>query len=126
VAVVAVGAVAARATVGWTSYGLPFLDIGACLLVAAAVSDTELAGWLGSRPLVWLGQRSYSLYLWHIPVLYAVALSGLGLGQAARLLTLASSLGCAELSFRFVEGPFRRRRARATPAPVAAAESASA
>jgi peptidoglycan/LPS O-acetylase OafA/YrhL len=68
--------------------------------------------------------RSYSLYLWHVPVLYAVALGGLGLGEPARLLILASSLGCAELSCRFVEQPFRRRRAR--PAPTAAAESAAA
>jgi peptidoglycan/LPS O-acetylase OafA/YrhL len=105
-----VGALAARASVGWSSYGLPLFDVGACLLVAAAVSDTELAGWLAWRPLVWLGRRSYSLYLWHVPVLYAVALGRLAAGQEARLLILTVSIACAELSYRFVEQPFIRRR----------------
>jgi len=98
--------------VGAWQFGLPVFEVGAVLLVAAAVSNTDIARGLSARPLVWLGRVSYSLYLWHFAVLWAVGIN-------RPLLALPIALVCAWLSYRFIEQPFRRRRA--TPSADAAA-----
>jgi peptidoglycan/LPS O-acetylase OafA/YrhL len=85
--------------------GLPVFELGAVLLVAAAVAETEIARGLSLRPLVWVGALSYSLYLWHFPVLWAF-------GAHDRLVALAVTFVLAWLSYRYIEQPFRRRRTR--------------
>jgi peptidoglycan/LPS O-acetylase OafA/YrhL len=74
---------------------------------------------LGTPPLVWLGLRSYSFYLWHWPVLMLtrpdidVPLHG----PVLVILQLAATLALADLSYRYVEQPFRQRRgSKAAPA----------
>ena len=74
---------------------------------------------LGNPPLVWLGLRSYSFYLWHWPVLMLtrpdidVPLNG----PFLVILQLAATLALADLSYRYVEQPFRQRRgSKAAPA----------
>lgn len=77
---------------------------------------------LGSAPLVWVGGLSYSIYLWHWPVLvlgdWTAGWAGVALpGWGTVLLALASVLP-AWLSWRFVEhpihhGPWLRERPRA-------------
>ena len=58
------------------------------------------------RPLRYAGKISYGLYLWHYPVFIVL---GWELG-------LPVSIGCAVLSYRYVEQPFLRRKAhRAGP-----------
>jgi len=67
---------------------------------------------LGERPLLWLGVRSYSFYLWHWPVL-ALTRPGLDVplhGPLLVSLQLAAILVLADLSYRYVEQPFRHRR----------------
>jgi peptidoglycan/LPS O-acetylase OafA/YrhL len=66
---------------------------------------------LGSGPMRWLGERSYSIYLWNVLARIAV-LSVLGhtvLGDAAWVVMFVV-LG--ETSFRLVERPLRARLAR--------------
>ncbi len=98
----------------------PWLYRGGFLLVDLAAAAAILAvarpgarccrAVLGSAPLRWLGQRSYSIYLWHWPVFVLtrpgldVPLSGLPLLG----LRLALTLTLAELSYRLVETPVRR------------------
>ena len=61
------------------------------------------------EPLLWIGRRSYGIYLWHWPVFVLtrpradIALDGLPL----LALRLALTFGIAELSYRFVEMPVR-------------------
>lgn len=75
---------------------------GAAGLVSYA--STQTATWLRSGPLVWLGLISYSAYLWH-PVL-------IGFLRGTTWLGVLATLAVASLSYRFIETPFRRRRAR--------------
>lgn len=76
--------------------------LGAAAVIAAAASGKRLPE-LEARPLVWIGLVSYSLYLWHWPILT------LGSASPAWLLVLASGL-VAWASYRFVEQPLRRMR----------------
>lgn len=71
---------------------------------------------LAFTPLVWIGLISYSLYLWHWPILvfvrYYLTERSLTLAQAAIVVSLM--FVCAVLSWRFIERPFRDRSLRIT------------
>lgn len=77
---------------------------GTLLVLIAARQGSP---WTGSRIAQWLGDCSYSLYLWHWP--FAVALSYLQLQDhaGAILLGLALTLACGWLSYSLVETPAR-------------------
>jgi peptidoglycan/LPS O-acetylase OafA/YrhL len=81
---------------------------GACCLLAAGSSASRVTRLLGCRPAVWVGDLSYSWYLWHWPlVVFATALlSRAGwVAPAAAMLALVP----AWLSNRLVENPIRFR-----------------
>jgi peptidoglycan/LPS O-acetylase OafA/YrhL len=106
-------------TAGWIySGGFPAYAIGSCVLIAACLDAGNLVTIVLRRPtLVWLGQRSYSLYLLHFPLFMVLSPERTGLSfwplLAVRvLLTVIAS----ELLHRFVEEPLRRgRRVLAQP-----------
>jgi peptidoglycan/LPS O-acetylase OafA/YrhL len=66
---------------------------------------------LASGPMRWLGERSYSIYLWNILVRIAV-LNSLGHTVVADIVWIAMFVVLAEASFRFVECPLRAKFAR--------------
>lgn len=87
---------------------LPSVIGAACLIYAGAGGKTWLTPVLAAKPVVAIGLISYSLYLWHWPVLALaryVAIEPLSPWQVAAALAVA--LGLAWLSWRFVERPFR-------------------
>jgi len=85
---------------------LPVLGTAA-VIVAGTVDQGGAARLLGLRPMVWIGGLSYSLYLWHWPLLVA-AENVLGpFGQKVGLLVVVASFIPAWLSTRFVENPIR-------------------
>ena len=96
----------------WTYHGgLLVVDCAAVAVVAAAVRERgALAQLLGSRWLRPLGQRSYSLYLWHWPLLVICRrlLGPESNSTSVAVLAVLLSLVCTELSWRLVETPIRR------------------
>ena len=84
--------------------------LGTALLIWAGEGERHaLSGWLGARPLRFVGLISYSLYLWHWPVLaFARYVAVLPLGPAETTAAVALAGGLAVVSWRFVERPFRR------------------
>jgi peptidoglycan/LPS O-acetylase OafA/YrhL len=95
-------------------WGEPVFLVSVGLLLLAALSETDLSRGLASRPLVWLGRRSYSLYLWHAPVIGA-AVYVVGSSMGVRVGAVLAATAIAAFSYRFVEQPLRHRRVRATP-----------
>ena len=101
---------------------------GALLILLSGTEQRPLVNRiLGSRPLVLMGLCSYSLYLWHWPLL---VLTGIYRNRELAAAEVASVLGASVLisfvSWRYIEQPFRRRassprsiRAALTAGPVA-------
>lgn len=81
--------------------------IGTALVIRANRRETFARSALGASPLVFLGMISYSLYLWHWPMLvFSRRLWG-ELDGWATLGCLAATVVVATLSWYFVEQPFR-------------------
>lgn len=80
--------------------------LAAFVVYAVTVSRSLLNIILDSSILKWIGDRSYSIYLWHYPII--VLMSG---GKRAAwwivILEVVLSVGVAELSYRFIETPVR-------------------
>lgn len=88
------------------------LFAGVCVVAIAVATHPAigLSRVLGTKPLVYLGKRSYGLYLWHWPV-FLVLRPGVDIGWTglpAFALQFAAAMTAAELSYRFVEMPIRR------------------
>lgn len=95
--------------------------VGAALVLGYG-GGTRAGALLGSQPLRWLGMISYSVYLWHWPIITFYRLrSGLTLGVAEAAMLVAVSLAVGVLSFYLVERPAMRRWRSAPPAAVIAA-----
>ncbi|MBS43385.1 MAG: hypothetical protein CMH83_09535 [Nocardioides sp.] len=96
---------------GWLAL-LPVVGTALVILAGTALGDRTpppVQRALGWRPLVVVGDASYSLYLWHWPVLIiARQRSGGDLPPVELVLVLAVVVLMTFLSYRFVEQPFRR------------------
>ncbi|MES2707674.1 MAG: acyltransferase family protein [Verrucomicrobiota bacterium] len=94
----------------------PCLGTALLLIANARVKDDEnyttAAGTLlSSKPLVFVGQISYSLYLWHWPVFVFATYWKLGtLSVVDRLGLIALSVILGILSWKYIETPFRTRK----------------
>lgn len=94
--------------------GFLVLALATAALVAAVVHPaSRLAGVLGCRPLRWVGERSYGIYLWHFPVaILSTSQDVRGTSLVTALLQVAATFAIAALSWRYIEDPIRRRRVR--------------
>ena len=87
---------------------LPVLGTVAIIAAAGSGQLNEPAAYLGIRPMVWVGQRSYGIYLWHWPMLVLIGAQFGPLSAPARVLVLAASVGAAALSYHYLENPVRQ------------------
>lgn len=77
---------------------------------------SPIARLMASRPMRWLGERSYSIYLWNILARVAM-LNLLGHTVRADLVWIPMFLVLAEASYRFVERPLRAKLAGKSAVP---------
>jgi peptidoglycan/LPS O-acetylase OafA/YrhL len=104
------------ATREWPDFLL--VALAAITIVGAATAQSFFAGILGSRPMVWLGEISYSIYMVHFPI-FVILRRVLDLASfqpsnpTGDLLVFAGALGlvigCATILFYCVERPMRAR-----------------
>lgn len=83
------------------------------VLVAASLPRGPLEPLLSMAPMRWLGTRSYAIYLFHWPLAE--------LANWNAWAVIAVTLGLAEVSYRLVEMPVRRRSGRRSALVLAAA-----
>ncbi|GAB3616933.1 acyltransferase family protein [Okibacterium endophyticum] len=111
---------------GWAA----LIPVVGTVLVIAADDGRSRVGpdmFLSLRPMQWLGDVSYAVYLWHWPLIVLLPyLLARGLTFADRIAVVLLSLGLAWATTRFVEQPIRFGRAsRWRPHIVFAATAAS-
>ncbi|MCM3870761.1 MAG: acyltransferase [Pyrinomonadaceae bacterium] len=97
--------------------GLPFtlipLSAGMILVVLVKWPPRTAIRALSFAPLVWIGQVSYGLYLWHWPVRWFVyGQQNLPTSTAQLLLVVFLTLGLTTLSYYLIEKPFLRLKNR--------------
>lgn len=85
--------------------------IGSVAIITASLSGPfPFSRLLSSKPALWVGAISYSLYLWHWPVLRLLSeLLGRNLPIWNGLLLLPALLVLSNLTYRYIETPFRTR-----------------
>jgi peptidoglycan/LPS O-acetylase OafA/YrhL len=125
-----------RETTGWAGliligYAVCFYDhdtrfpglaaippcLGAALVIFSSETNLSFAGrMLALKPVVFIGLISYSLYLWHWPVLVFsgyffkyLSMTEYAPGAGLRATLLLASAGLAILSWKYIETPFRKR-----------------
>lgn len=85
--------------------------LGAGLVIAAGTSASLVTRILAWSPVVFLGLISYSLYLWHWPIMAFCDYWKIAPFNAAeRWLMVLASLLLAVFSWRYIETPFRRKK----------------
>jgi peptidoglycan/LPS O-acetylase OafA/YrhL len=110
------------AITGWQDYepwvyrgGILVFSIACALLIAAVVHPAgRIRRVLGLTPFVWIGRRSYGIYLWHWPIM-ALTRPGLDLDWSRWVLVplqIGAAVGIAALSYTYVEMPIRSGEGR--------------
>ncbi len=85
-----------------------FFAVGGCVLPLRRGRLTASLRW---RPLAALGIASYSLYIWHVPLIMFVRDSlGVGSFRGAVLIAAPLAVAAAFVSYRLIESPFLRLR----------------
>ncbi len=102
----------------WYVWGDPWHDFpllvmvavtGCALLVMGAVALPVMSRVLSTRPVVWLGAVSFSLYLLHEPIIVTMGFLFAGhLLWVAAIACLVLSMGAAAVFYRWVERPLHK------------------
>jgi peptidoglycan/LPS O-acetylase OafA/YrhL len=95
--------------------------LGAALIIAAGETGPSAVGrLLAWRPVAFIGLISYSLYLWHWPLIVfqeagRMVVPGPAPSKLVKAALVLASVAVATLSWKFVEQPFRKGRWRPAP-----------
>lgn len=91
----------------WYRGGQFFGTILTVLMVyAVSGRKTCLSRFLSNPVLKWMGDRSYSIYLWHYPIILLIS-KGIKASWWITLIEIVLSVVLSELSYRFIETPIR-------------------
>jgi peptidoglycan/LPS O-acetylase OafA/YrhL len=100
--------------------------LGAALIIHAGSSGPTLVNWMLSlKPAVFIGVISYSIYLWHWPIIVFQRSNAFLVAdnhsRYVKVILILLSIAVAAASWRFIERPFRDRRKFSGPAVFAGA-----
>lgn len=84
----------------WPGWAALLPVCGAALVLLA---HNERSAWTGCKLSQWLGERSYSIYLWHWPLVVVSTYYGIGSHPLWALSGIALSIFLGHLSYLFVE-----------------------
>jgi len=85
--------------------------LGAAVLIHSGTGGNSFVlRMITIKPMIFVGTISYSLYLWHWPIIVFIKYKfGIDFFQDLLIPVAAASFGVAYLSFRFIEQPFRSK-----------------
>ncbi len=88
--------------------GMVLLSVLTAILIAVCVHPGARVGRaLGVAPLRWIGERSYGIYLWSLPVIVLTTPEGVKQSLLRDVLQVVGIIVAAALSWRYVEQPVR-------------------
>lgn len=90
--------------------GLLLASVLTAIVIAGLVHPGSLLGRIfAARPLVWVGKRSYGMYLWHFPLIMLICPTD---GTTPEWWVAVGAVGAvvaaSALSYRFIEDPIRK------------------
>jgi len=90
------------------NWGLLALSAASVAVITAALDKRTLTSkFFGLTPLRWIGERSYGIYLWHLPAIVFIP-QWENLPWAHPALVTAVAVALAHISWTLVEDPVRR------------------
>jgi peptidoglycan/LPS O-acetylase OafA/YrhL len=106
---------------------VPCASVAVLLMTGAGPRATRVGRWLGAPALVFVGLISYSLYLWHLPVIAFAAYYNIFPLEPRHLAILLPSISVlAVVTWRYVEAPIREHVVLASDARLLATAGAAA
>ena len=103
----------APGAIPWGLFGASLLALGVIqgmLPDMLAGASEALRRLLNFAPLRWVGERSYGLYLWHGPLAVVMHyVLGADRSPLVNVGVLVATFAIAEMSYRWIETPIRRR-----------------
>ena len=90
------------------NWGLLALSVASVAVITAALDKRTLTSkFFGLTPLRWIGERSYGIYLWHLPAIVFIP-QWENLPWAHPVLVTVVAIALAHISWTLVEDPIRR------------------
>jgi peptidoglycan/LPS O-acetylase OafA/YrhL len=111
-AMILIAAVAYTGATPFPGYAALLPCLGVALIIAGGIASTQ-ARWAPHRllsvaPMRYVGDRSYTFYLWHWPVLVIAAQhANRTLSVGTNLLLVAAAFALSVVTYRFFENPIR-------------------
>lgn len=101
---------------GWVAI-LPTIGAGLLIYAGHLTHKNIINHILATRLMVWIGLISYSIYLWHWPILafWHYCNPGQAISLGGGVIIIALTLVAAILSYRLIELPLKRRQLRFKP-----------
>ena len=109
-ALIAIGVSRLDSTSAFPGWNALWPCLGALLIIAAGETGSNAVRRfvLERRPVIFIGLISYSLYLWHWPLLVLARIAGRGaLDLLPATVIVAIAIGLSILTWHFIERPFR-------------------
>ena len=96
----------------WMYYGILFISsiLAAIIILSLVVPGTWLSKIFAFQPLVWIGKRSYGMYLWHFPLILILKPINGDITDVwwFAIMIISLTIILSSLQYTLVENPIRR------------------